>query len=263
MKRSSRPRKTATTLSASISRQLNMYAIAAGAAGVSLLAMAQGAEARIIYTKTHHVIGANGVYNLDLNHDGTVDFLIQQIGYCNSTTCLGFQRWLLAKEALGNAVQGSVGKSNRHYAAALNLGARIGPHQRFISGGNNGQSMIFVWEDQDLQIPYTYGKWIDLNNRYLGLKFKIGKEIHFGWARLSVHNQAGKISAVLTGYAYETVARKPIIAGQTEAVATAANAATSSTSAANAETSGFVPQQPASLGALALGAQAVPLRRRP
>jgi hypothetical protein len=56
MNRSSTPRKTAC-LSKSVHQQLNMYAIAAGAAGV--LALAGPAEAKIIYTQTHVVIGTN------------------------------------------------------------------------------------------------------------------------------------------------------------------------------------------------------------
>jgi hypothetical protein len=75
MKRSSRPRKTAD-LSESVHQQLNMYVLAASAAGVGLLALAQSAEAKIVYTKTHVVIGTNHVYALDLNHDGVVDFKI-------------------------------------------------------------------------------------------------------------------------------------------------------------------------------------------
>jgi hypothetical protein len=58
MNRSSTPRKTAC-LSKSVHQQLNMYAIAAGAAGVGVLALAGPAEAKIIYTQTHVVIGTN------------------------------------------------------------------------------------------------------------------------------------------------------------------------------------------------------------
>jgi len=47
-----------------------MYALAASAAGVSLLALAQSSEAKVAYTKVHQVIGTNGIYSLDLNHDG-------------------------------------------------------------------------------------------------------------------------------------------------------------------------------------------------
>jgi hypothetical protein len=75
MKRAPRPRRTAN-LSESIHHQLNMYAIAASAAGVGVLALAQNAEAKIIYTATHQTIKPNQPYDLDLNRDGVTDFLL-------------------------------------------------------------------------------------------------------------------------------------------------------------------------------------------
>jgi hypothetical protein len=68
MTRISQPGKTAF-LSASVQRQLNTYTLAAGAAGVGILTMSQTTQAKIVYTPTHHVIGKNGQYKLDLNHD--------------------------------------------------------------------------------------------------------------------------------------------------------------------------------------------------
>jgi hypothetical protein len=68
MQQSSRPRKQAE-LSRSFHHQLNMYALAAGAAGVSLLALSQPADAKIVYTATHKNIGANQKLLIDLNHD--------------------------------------------------------------------------------------------------------------------------------------------------------------------------------------------------
>jgi hypothetical protein len=254
MNGSPRPSRPISSLSDSLHYKLNMYALAASAAGIGMLALSKPSEAKIVYTKTHHVIGAHSAYHLDLNHDGTVDFVIQQIGHCNSTTCFGFQRWLLAKEAVGNAVQGSITHS-MHYAAALKLDARIGPHQHFISGGYNGEELIYVEEDQDVRIPYTYGKWIDVDNRYLGLKFKIGGEIHYGWARLNAHNQAGLITGTLTGYAYETIPNKPIIAGATKGP----------NEISIQEPDAALPtpaRKPASLGILALGSQGLTIWRR-
>jgi hypothetical protein len=52
------------------------YAAAATAASFSLLALSAGAEAKIVYTPIHHVIGPNTQFQLDLNHDGTADFLL-------------------------------------------------------------------------------------------------------------------------------------------------------------------------------------------
>jgi hypothetical protein len=62
MKRSSRPRTT-VELSKSFHHQLNMYTLAATAAGVGVLTLVQPANARIVYTHIHHVIGKNGYYS--------------------------------------------------------------------------------------------------------------------------------------------------------------------------------------------------------
>ena len=65
------------------------------------------------------------------------------------------------------------------------------------------------------------GAWVKggdgVKDRYLGLKFKIKGKFHFGWARLTV-TITGKhdFGATLTGYAYESIANKPIIAGKTK-----------------------------------------------
>jgi hypothetical protein len=76
VKRSPRPRKVSSNLSDSVHQRLNMYAVAASAAGVGILALAQPADAKIVYTPAHVVIhsGRPFVVPLDLDHDGTIDF---------------------------------------------------------------------------------------------------------------------------------------------------------------------------------------------
>jgi hypothetical protein len=44
----------------------------------------------------------------------------------------------------------------------------------------------------------------------------INGEVHFGWARLTVTCGGPAVVAKLSGYAYETVANKAIIAGETK-----------------------------------------------
>jgi hypothetical protein len=60
--------------------------------------------------------------------------------------------------------------------------------------------------------------WNNVKQAYLGLKFVIKGKTHFGWARLKVSVDPLKLSitAILTGYAYETTPGKPIIAGATK-----------------------------------------------
>jgi hypothetical protein len=107
MIRFSGPPKIAN-LSEALHHHLNMYAIAAGAAGVGILALAQPAEGKIVYTPAHKnaVLGIN----LDLNHDGIADFRIcysDNTYHCSATGASrppGFLDALTVKPFKGNAV---------------------------------------------------------------------------------------------------------------------------------------------------------------
>jgi hypothetical protein len=265
MKLSSQPPGTPFKISDSLHQRINMYALAASAAGVSLLALSQPAEAKIVYTKTHRVIGSNGIYSLDLNQDGTVDFLIQE--WTSVSSGLGFNA-LLVQEALGNGVAGSIVKHSTqsfHFASALKAGTRIGSGERFIHRGYHGEEMASVFQS-DLG-GGTFGQWVDVNNRYLGLRFRVDGKTHYGWARMSVRVQGFDITATLTGYAFETIPGKSIRAGQTRGnddTAVGANAADSSASHANAAAESMPDARPfASLGWLARGTQGIAPKRQP
>jgi len=199
---SKNPRET--RLSATLEKDLLVYATAAAAAGVSLLALAQPAEAKIVYTRTHRVLRANQTFTLDLNHDRLGDFKISNRSFCTTDIC---GRTLVALP-LGkmNLVAGRKGVVNTLYAYALNLSSTIGPKLAF-----SGKLMAASGTEYG-----TVGRWLNVNNRYLGLKFYVKGHVHYGWARLSVTAGAGKITATLTGYAYETIRNKPIIAGKTK-----------------------------------------------
>ena len=251
MKHSSRPRKP-SQVSESINVRLNMYALAAGAAGVGVFALAQPAQAKIVYTPAHQLVGANGVYNLDLDHNGTVDFLVQQWNYGNWAS----NNQLLADPAVGNAVQGS-----RHLAAALLSGASIGPAQKFIAGDSNGEVMLSVTHFTTGGTSFLHGSWANVRNRYLGLKFVINGETHYGWARLSVQRQAFHFEAELSGYAYETTPNMAIKAGETSSDTADSSAKPVNAGSSRVNSSG-TPRN-GSLGSLALGWQSVPVRRQP
>jgi len=197
MELSVRPPRISSRPSASIQRQLNMYAIAAGAAGVGMLALASPAEAKIIYTPTDVTIVAADRCRLDLNHDGIADFTLSHWSVSLSWT---FQSFLSAIPAAGNGVRGCFD------ALALKAGAKIGTAASFC-----GHLMAAHYPDGDV------GLWRNVKNRYLGLEFKIKGETHYGWARLSVLVENQIIgTASLTGYAYETLPNRIIIAGQTK-----------------------------------------------
>jgi hypothetical protein len=118
-------------LSHSLYRRLDGYALAASVAGVSLLALVQPSEGKIVYTRAHHVISNGQSFMLDLNHDGITDLTIENNSYtgtCHSGVCSHFQQ-LAAKLAPGNSVVYNV-----FGAVAMKPGMRIGPKRTFHGG---------------------------------------------------------------------------------------------------------------------------------
>ena len=239
MKPFPQPGKVSSRQSDSLQQRLSAYALAATAAGVELLAFAQPAEAKIVYTPTHHVIGKNGRYKLDLNHDKIADLTFVNKRGCNTDFCVDI---LSALPSRGNGIEGAKGFLSIPYASALPRGARIGPSAHF-----SGRLMASSESSQG-----TIGRWLNVNNGYLGVKFTIKGKVHFGWARLTVKVLGGAfIKATLTGYAYETIANKPIIAGRTK------SDAAESSSIGQSATPMLPSPQPATLGLLAMGSPAM------
>ena len=252
-----RPVEGVRNLTPSFRQRLNSYALSAGAAGVSVLALAQPSEARIIYTRTHHVIGNGDSYKLDFNLDGIAELTFQNkfVQTC-STSCSSYEM-LVAKLARHNQVV-----YNAEYGAvAMKAGMRVGPKYAFQGGLQNMADVGILGPSS------AWGSWINVDNRYLGVKFKIKGETHYGWARLSVQVQALKITATLTGYAYESLPNKPIVAGKTKSdvgdPTSNANTANPPKSGGSASHAGLTtnPAKPARLGLLALGARGIPLWR--
>jgi hypothetical protein len=225
MSRAPQSRKT-LRISDSLDRQLNTYALAASAAGVSVLALAPASEAKVVYTNAHETIGAHVPLYIDLNHDGIKDFLLRTTYYAGTS---GFQVGLDAAgyRNANNVVAGRRVSDSSYFfsaASALPAGARIGPKRKFPVHHPLMAEELFKKNVRTSSGYSDLGPWASkgegVSDRYLGLKFVVDGKVHYGWARLSVtlghHRQRGDVSGTLTGYAYETVPNKPIIAGQTK-----------------------------------------------
>jgi hypothetical protein len=244
MKRSSRKAE----LTDSVQRRLNMYALAAGAAGVGMLA--QPAEAKIVYTPAH--VPIIGIVDVDLNHDGIVDLRINLRPY-------DAEAFLAATSLRQNRVWGS-----NYLASHLRAGVPIGQNRKKFAKGNvhcpsSNTSHTCKNLESFLSFSgsaYSRGPWAKYKNGFLGLKFYINGKVHFGWARLQ--RVALNEKWVLTGYAYETVARKPIVTGQKKGPAEIS----SSQGKANPSTLAVPAPQHTNLGMLALGAAALSVWRR-
>ncbi|HTS36246.1 MAG TPA: hypothetical protein VMH04_11270 [Candidatus Solibacter sp.] len=253
-----------------LEKNLWMYAAAAAAAaaGVGILSTTP-ADAKVVVTQTNTAISPSVA--IDLNHDGFVDYnltkwvagaSVEVFSYllvCHA----GYRR--ASHQCLSSSSQANAGNLVRTTASgALDLpfGAPIGPGQHFggtgervVMGGRHAISTASFHEQT------FYGPWAaegaGVKNRYLGFKFKIGNQFHYGWARVTVTIAANStISAVLTGYAYETIANKAIHAGVTS------DAPQASLEPIAPPVQSQDSDRQASLGMLSLGSQGLAIWRR-
>lgn len=225
-------------INAKLDKKLSAYMAAAGAAGVSLLAT-QPAQAKIVYTPANTAV-TDGT-TIDLNHDGIPDFgFVFFNAYHNVILAV-------APSAKGNGI-----RDNGAGAAAGFLGVPVGPEEKFASNTSYFGHGLYMADFFQYSFSRFDGPWAGVTNRYLGFKFLIDGQVHYGWARMSVTNDLRDV--LLTGYAYETVPNKPIIEGHTSGPEAAKNFAPSEL---------FAPApQPLSLGVLARGADGLSIWRR-
>jgi hypothetical protein len=238
--------RTAHLLAEHVKSQLLMYSVAAGAAGVGLLALTQPANGEIVYTPANVTIGVGILhsYALDLANNGVTDFSINASSRESIDTSGGTSRLIARGAAQGNAVVG-YGRN----ALDLSAGQAIGRARRF-NGFLMASLETFIGTSFHLR-----GRWPNVKNRYLGLQFQMDGETHYGWARLSVavNRQSKRLTAVLTGYAYETIPNTPVLAGSTSGTVGARPAPASGL--------GISKTSRLSLGRLALGAQSISIWR--
>jgi hypothetical protein len=218
-----------------------LYSLAA--AGVSLLALGQPAESEVVFTKKTIPIPitqgcCQGVeISFANNGQNNLGFFLYSFGSSR----------VLNVHPLSSKESGVIAQS---YVLALTRGAKIGPSDTFSNGyGRTIESTSRSTRGDKLYRGYWAG---NPTNRYVGVRFFISGQMHYGWVRLTVNTSKQHVmSATITGYAYETVPNKAILAG------------TAAKTTAGAKVPGKIQNQDgASLGMLALGAESLPLWRR-
>ncbi|MGD0990674.1 MAG: hypothetical protein ABR874_22945 [Candidatus Sulfotelmatobacter sp.] len=268
-----------TTLNTNLNKALISYVAAACAAGGAILAEAMPAEAEIVYTPTNTPIVKGSPVSLDLNHDGVIDFVLSMYDNgnavarrpsCSVCTFGAHGSLKVSPEQAGNAIWGVSSsvyqlESNaqrrklqqkkpntvKEAAAPVAWGEVVGngPERSFQSQAlpmDSSNSFYYFGGGGTVNSLGAWGKGRRFTGPYLGFKFLIDGEIHYGWARVNVHANFLDLSATLTGYAYESVANRPILTGFTHGSVEASSEASQQAQ----------PPVAGSLGRLASGASA-------
>jgi len=188
------------------------YAAAAG----TLFAAAGVADAQVIYTNVdpdfNHPGGATTV-GLDLNNDGTFDYLIASIDttITNSNGTFDVKTTLVAPYGTaGNEIAGSA-PSGYNYALALDNSTMVDANLNWIAATN---TMAYNVNSSN---PYNEN-WNGVTDKFLGLRFDINGSTHFGWARMDVDADADVWT--MKDYAYDGTPNTPISTDMALGVAT-------------------------------------------
>jgi len=207
------------------------------ATGVGLPAFAENRPNAIVYTPASisfmgsYALGKN--VGIDFNGDGITDISIQGYGYGAggeqhfSTFRTGGVKW--------------VGSAMSH---ALAKGEQIGPRANFSGRNLMARS---EWHRSPSSNRICYGPFHDANTKYLGVRFSIDGETHFGWVNIYAKCGGGGakdtfVFGGVNGYAYNTIPNEPIDAGQVYAKPPEEGDATEPSA-----------PEPGTLGALSLG----------
>jgi hypothetical protein len=171
---------------------------------VGVLAMAQPAEAKVVYAKANIQIIPFGVYHLRFSNGGGTAFSIYN-----------HYRWSGEGGWMSLSISPAVGNGVLSHAMRLKRGARIGPNGQFETSAQVMFKFYYSCEGGTCSTRSQAGPW-DHVTGYLGLRFFIHGKAHYGWARFRVGNKNRNLNATIISYAYETIANKPLLAGQTQ-----------------------------------------------
>jgi len=212
MKRAPGCPKTPFPFSPSTQHQLTMYALAAGAAGVAALALTP-AEAKIVYKHVHKQIPPGGSYSLRINHDQIAD--LEFTDYSFATDFIAYGRLWVQGDGSNQVVV------SQFCAAGLPFGRKVGPNSPFGKPGSIYE-MAYIISTNFRRDFSTAGScpWATQQPAFLGVKFFINGKAHYGWVRAqATWVQFTGVAATLKGFAYETVANKPIVTGRKQGTA--------------------------------------------
>jgi hypothetical protein len=200
----------------SLEKTVAAYAAAAAAAGVTVLAMAAPASARIVFTPSNAEVDCfNTNLLIDMNGDGVADFRLSgyEFSYGHGSGRLVINAVQRPDPASAAAI-GSL-RYRGTYAFALTPGETISSKQDFLK-----LSTFNITRLASISVSNRHlGFFRYTTDRALGVRFKFTSPIvrevgvHYGWIGVQ---SLGDRSGQLSGWAYETVPNRPIKAGQTQ-----------------------------------------------
>lgn len=187
------------------------------AMAVGLLA-ADAVQAQIVYTDVDpdmvvhgnfeaadwHDASAWSSFQIDLDDDGNTDYTLRVLS--------GIQHGVGNFDPAGDNQY--VNNPANPFATPLEKGAEIGAASQEWKGlmvYPNGYNYLGTITTFGKTVAQGGGGFTGKTDKYLGLKFKIGSQFHYGWARFDAREDSRQYT--LKDYAFENTPEKSILAG--------------------------------------------------
>jgi hypothetical protein len=201
---------------------------------VLVMMLSAHANAQIVYTDIipdTTINTNNGVYPLDLNNDGIIDFNINYTTSAVTGTCglsANPTNLLVSVTPLG---ANEVGRSVLNFMpspSALSLNEPIDSSSfTWLNTGNqlmsNRNWICWGGGPMNPNPPYwlaqNFGYWTNWSapvDKYLPLRLHVGSQKYYGWIHLNVAMLTASFTA--QDYAYNSIPNQPILAGETSCI---------------------------------------------
>lgn len=195
--------------SKTLAENLRNYSILAG----SILTSSLTAHGQVVYTNIIPDKELGGVPPssfpetetelLDLNNDGIFDFKISLSIYGTNAAADGYN----FKEKMDNNgnlynLVGTYTVEYRPFLVKLDCNDSVPLNNNFYG---------FFYGNFAYQFPVAVAyNWQNVHDKYVGLKFKVGDDFHYGWIRFDVNTADSVPNLIMKDYAYEETANKKI-----------------------------------------------------
>src|SRR5690606_12475010 len=165
-------------------------------------------DGQVIYTDVNPDFsgGMGSSYAIDFDNDGVDDVIIDNNTY--STFGYVYPR-IYATPQGTNAVLGTIGFGPYAYPFALNSGD-------MISSGAYGY-FLDNYYNNSMNYNNSFGTWIGVTDKYLGVQFNRSGNTYYGWARLDVTTSG---TFIVKDFAYQSTPGIGILAGEVPAAPT-------------------------------------------
>ena len=216
----------------SLKRSLERYGAMTGA----FLGVAGAAQAGVVYTDVDPDVNVNnGIFDIDMNSDGIMDFQITQSSTSSTfTTTYGTYGFAFTAAALRGDLAAGYGfvapSSGSFFADALSSGTPIGPASPVTIDTFASIGIVTSFSGSG----FSSGVWAGETDKYFGVYFKVGVDSFYGWIRADV--SLGYTNVTIKGFAYEDQAGVAIAAGDEGSVVCSSAAAPSNQAHVNEPT---------------------------